>query len=176
MGDDDACSESEQIEKRALDSTSGSAGSNQVLDATDLQSQAITDRVLHFLSNASNEALLAAIACICIVILIIFGKIGLLLIGFLAGAVSHASWESTSYRSLDGGGLARQHARPRELGIQVVNRLLEWQLQNTRENGAEKDDPAFGKPHTDLDYSTFRPATATGLNELTDAIIKDYVR
>lgn len=176
MGGDATCSESEHIERRALDSTSGSGESNQAVDTRDLQSLTITERILHFLSNASNEALLATTACLCIVIWIIFGKIGLLLIGFLAGVVSYASWESTSYHSLNGGGPARQHIRPRELGIQVVNRLLEWRLQNTQENGAEEDDPAFEKLHMDLDYSTFRPATATALNELTDAIVKDYVR
>ncbi|KAN0082141.1 PXA domain containing protein [Elaphomyces granulatus] len=180
MGDDDACSEPEHTEKQA---SSGlrSGESNRAVDTSTerpLQSLTLTDRILHFLSNASNEALLATIVCLCIVILIIFGKFGLLLIGFLAGVVSHASWEGTFSHSLNGGGLARQHTRRSELGIQVVNRLLEWRLRNNRENGAEEDNPASGtdgKLHMDLDYSTFRPATAIALNELTDAIIQNYV-
>lgn len=141
--------------------------------------QPLTDHIFHFLSNASNEALLAVFAGLAVATFIILGRLGLLLIGFVAGIVLHASWEGTNSDSPDNGPDTRK-CRRKELGVEVANRLLEWQLRRSAKEGAEDDTTgpraAEEQSDVDLNYSRFPPATAAALRSLTDAIIDNYVK
>ncbi|KAL1998435.1 hypothetical protein VTN02DRAFT_6190 [Thermoascus thermophilus] len=140
--------------------------------------QPLSDHIFHFLSNASNEALVAVFAGLAVATFIILGRLGLLLIGFVAGIVLHSSWEGTNSDSPDNGSDIRK-CRRKELGVEVANRLLEWQLRRSAKEGAEDDTTgpraAEEQSAVDLNYSKFPPATAAALRSLTDAIIDNYV-
>lgn len=59
----------------------------------------LTDAALSFLSNASNETLGACAIGLCATTYLALGRVGLVLIGTVAGVVLHATWEG----SHDGG-------------------------------------------------------------------------
>lgn len=140
--------------------------------------QPLADHILHFFSNASNEALLAVFAGLAVATFVLLGRFGLLLIGLVAGIVLHASWEGTYSGSPDNGSDTRKHRR-KELGLEVANRLLDWQLRRSAKDGADDTTgPRAAEEELDIDlnYSRFRPATAAALTSLTDAIINNYVK
>ncbi|KAF1941359.1 hypothetical protein EJ02DRAFT_455167 [Clathrospora elynae] len=143
--------------------------------------KALTDRTLQFLATASNETLGACLAGLGAGTYLILGRVGLVLIGVVGGVVLHATWEG----HVQDGDTTEQHgksaeARRRELGADIAHRVLDWRSSRT---------PADDKPdaHGDdfnvqlysgkqLDYSVFKPQTAAALTELTDAVIRDYVK
>jgi hypothetical protein len=140
----------------------------------------ITDAVLNFLSNASNEALGACAVGLCATTYLVLGRVGLVLIGVAGGIVLHATWEASN--NTTGGGqsnAADGSRRRRELGIEVVRRALDWRVttKDAREGEAIKTGTVESLPDDKiLGYSDFRPATRTALTALTDAVIRDYVR
>jgi hypothetical protein len=139
-----------------------------------------TDVALKFLSNASNETLGACAIGLCASTYLVLGRVGLVLIGTVAGVALHATWES-SYDGEDDTVDAVQKRRPRrrELGIEVARRLLDWKARKrdgeagVEGEGVKVEASVARKP---LDYTEFRPATAAALTALTDAIIRDYVK
>ncbi|KAF2195558.1 hypothetical protein K469DRAFT_649637 [Zopfia rhizophila CBS 207.26] len=141
--------------------------------------QALTDRTLHFLANASNETLGACLVGLGATTYFILGRFGILLIGGVVGVVLHATWEGHS--NSDGDNKAQsQEARRRELGIDVVHRVLDWRdtVAENKEKGQEEESNTDVKLYSgkNLDFSDFRPETAKALMELTDAVIRDYVK
>jgi hypothetical protein len=140
----------------------------------------ITDAVLNFLSNASNETLGACAVGLCATTYLVLGRVGLVLIGAAGGIVLHATWEASN--NTTGGGqsnAADGSRRRRELGIEVVRRALDWRVttKDAREGEAIKTGTVESLPDDKiLGYSDFRPATRTALTALTDAVIRDYVR
>ncbi|KAF2001312.1 hypothetical protein P154DRAFT_490151 [Amniculicola lignicola CBS 123094] len=143
--------------------------------------KAITDRALHFLANASNETLGACLVGLGAGTYLVLGRVGLILIGVVGGVVLHATWEGHGRGDGNNHGDAQAHgARKREQGLDVVHRVLNWRSEVAgKKEGNEGDES-----HTDvllysgktLDYSDFQPETAAALTELTDAIIRDYVK
>jgi hypothetical protein len=139
-----------------------------------------TDAALKFLSTASNETLGACAIGLCASTYLVLGRVGLVLIGTVAGVTLHATWES-SYDDEDDTVDALQQRRPRrrELGIEVARRLLDWKARKrdgeagVEGEGVKVEASVARKP---LDYTEFRPATAAALTALTDAIIRDYVK
>jgi hypothetical protein len=141
--------------------------------------KALTDRTLHFLATASNETLGACLAGLGAGTYLILGRVGLVLIGVVGGVVLHATWEghngdnkATQGKSAD--------ARKRELAVDIAQRVLDWRKDKTPEKGESGEDSYdfnvqlySGKT---LDYSDFKPETAAALTELTDAVIRDYVK
>ncbi|KAF2711539.1 hypothetical protein K504DRAFT_522939 [Pleomassaria siparia CBS 279.74] len=163
----------------------GIVGHGLAMDAnTDLNTsvidvKALTDGALHFLATASNETLGACLVGLGAGTYLILGRVGLILIGVMGGVVLHASWEGNT-RS-DGEDKALWSGdKKRERGVDVVHRVLDWRdarAQGTEQSGEDESDLDVklysGK---DLDYSEFRPKTAAALTELTDAVIRDYVK
>lgn len=128
--------------------------------------QSLTDHVLHFCSAASNEAIVAAGVCLAAVTVILFGRIGLVLVGIVAGIILHASW-GDAYLQSHGGVPRRELAR----------RLLGWPKKEFEDNEISQDIALSRRSsRVAVDYSKLPPATAAALNSLTDAIIRDYVK
>ncbi|KAJ5122859.1 hypothetical protein N7526_009796 [Penicillium atrosanguineum] len=147
--------------------------------STRLLQEAI-DFALNFLSTSSNEKLAAVCALLTVVTYIVLGRVGLLLIGVALGVILHASWEGTHSHGEEGLQLPRKR---RELALEVSKRLLDWpnRVISTKLDTQDKDNgnaatTAEDLSATDLDFKTFRPATAAALRLLTDAVIKDYVK
>lgn len=141
--------------------------------------KALTDRTLHFLATASNETLGACLAGLGAGTYLILGRVGLVLIGVVGGVVLHATWEGHHGDSKETQGKSAD-ARKRELAVDIAQRVLDWRNDKTPDKGKSGDDGYdfnvqlySGKT---LDYSDFKPETAAALTELTDAVIRDYVK
>jgi hypothetical protein len=142
--------------------------------------RSFTDSALKFLSNASNETLGACVVGLCASTYLLLGRVGLVLIGIVAGIVLHATWEGSTD---DGNGAqSRQEKsayRRKELGVEVAKRVLDWRdkrkdsEQETEDEAAKVEASVTTKP---LDYSDFKQATGAALTTLTDAIVRDYVK
>ena len=138
--------------------------------------------LLDFLSNASNETLGACVVGLGASTYFVLGRIGLVLIGIVGGIVLHATWEYNGRNPGHDGDDAKalELKRRREVGLDVVRRLLDWRdLKSGRDDAVERNRPqtataALSKPQ--LDYSGFAPATSAALEGLSDAIVRDYVK
>jgi hypothetical protein len=145
--------------------------------------KALTDRALHFLATANNETLGACLVGLGAGTYLILGRVGLVLIGVVGGVVLHATWEGQS-ESPGGEGAALKgkssDARKRELGAHVANRILDWRnttgTLQVEEDTASSDLSLKLYSGKSLDYSEFKPETAAALTELTDAVVRDYVK
>ena len=144
------------------------------------------DRALHFLATASNETLGACLVGLGAGTYLVLGRVGLVLIGVVGGVVLHATWDGHAHHGPAGGTAGTSaEARRRELGVEVAYRVLDWrtraQAKNQHDRDHDRDHDALGLSlklysGTTLDYSSFQPETAAALAELTDAVIRDYVK
>ena len=139
---------------------------------------ALTDRALHFLATASNETLGACLVGLSAGTYLVLGRVGLLLIGVVGGVVLHAQWEGHARGGSDSS-TQNPEARKRELAVDVAHRVLDWRGAASSKEKDDSDSSSIdvqlyaGKQ---LDYSSFKPETAAALTELTDAVIRDYVK
>jgi hypothetical protein len=140
----------------------------------------IIDKILSFLSSASNETLGACAVGLCATTYLVLGRVGLVLIGVAGGIVLHATWEASNHTGAGGqGNAADSSRRRRELGIEVVRRTLEWRATSKDAPDGEALKSSTVDSLSDdkmLGYTDFRPATRSALTALTDAVIRDYVR
>lgn len=151
-------------------------------NAPALDLKALTDRTLHFLATASNETLGACLIGLGAGTYLILGRVGLVLIGVVGGVVLHATWEGHT----SNGGSSKEaqgknpESRRRELGADIAQRVLDWRAVKAPEKGSRDDDATDLNVKLysgmKLDYSDFQPETAAALTELTDAVIRDYVK
>ena len=140
----------------------------------------VTDATLRFFATASNETLGACAVGLCASTYLVLGRVGLVLIGAVGGVVLHATWEHQlnavgSGKGVDGAGDRRR----RELGAEVVKRVLDW--RETGRDTKEKDFASAQKIEGSataevLDFKDFQPETRAALTGFTDAIIRDYVK
>lgn len=139
----------------------------------------LTDRALHFLATASNETIGACLVGLGASTYLVLGRVGLLLIGVVGGVVLHATWEGHTHGDSDSKA-QNQEARKRELGVDIASRVLNWRdsAAHGKENDQNEESRMDVKLYAgkELDYSEFRPETAAALTELTDAVIRDYVK
>lgn len=142
--------------------------------------QQLTDQTLSFLSTASNETLGACLVGLGATTYVVLGRVGLVLIGVVGGVVLHATWEGSS----QGGAQAAEENRRRQVGIDVVSRVLDWRTQR-KSNGEEEAEEAAEEAANsrvellmrgNLDFTGFQPETQDALNGFTEAIISDYVK
>jgi hypothetical protein len=124
-----------------------------------------TTRALRFLSTASTETIGGIVVALAACIYLTLGRIGLVLIGALGGVVLHATWEGQS--SVAG---SIQDVR-RENGLEIVKRILDLREAH-RAGEMDKDE----KEATENSFEGFQPETAAALNNLVDAVIRDYVK
>lgn len=141
------------------------------------QLQDMADKVLHFLSHASNETLGACIVGLAATTYFVLGRVGLVLIGIVGGVALHATWEA-SHSSPDRSGVSEtEQKKRREVGLDVVQRLLlSREKQKDKTDKEESDDEARQVASTKADFSSFRPDTQAALNVFTNAVIRDYVK
>jgi hypothetical protein len=149
-------------------------------NAPSLDVNALTDRTLHFLATASNETLGACLVGLGAGTYLILGRVGLVLIGVVGGVVLHATWEGHGQDGDDNEKKGKSaEARRRELGVDVAHRVLDWRDSRTQEGKREDDASDLSLKlysGTPLDFAEFKPETAAALTELTDAVIRDYVK
>jgi len=125
----------------------------------------LTTRALKFLSTASTETIGGIAVGLAACTYLILGRVGLVLIGALGGVVLHATWEGQSSTA---GSI--QDAR-RETGLEIVKRILDLR-EARRACEVDEDD----KDVTESSFDGFQPETAAALNNLVDAVIRDYVK
>ena len=140
----------------------------------------LTDRVLRFFSAANNETLGACAVGLASIIYFVLGRVGLVIIGIIGGAILHAAWEEIVHNQANGRTEGSSPTGRRETSLRVVERVLNWQSEQqgqsrqVRTVSQDTNDKAFARK--ELDFSGFRSATATALDGLTDAVIRDYVK
>ncbi|KAK4974801.1 hypothetical protein LTR28_009879 [Elasticomyces elasticus] len=136
--------------------------------------QDLTDRALRFLSTASSETLGACLVGLGAVAYVVLGRVGLVLIGVVAGVVLHATWESSIDERRGDGAPEGEKRRRRVLGLDVIRRVLDWREDAGSKDGEDSDEDAIRQVKLyagdTLDYSTFRPKTQAALNAFTDAV------
>ncbi len=151
--------------------------------APSLDVKSLTDKTLHFLATASNETLGACLVGLGAGTYLVLGRVGLVLIGVVGGVVLHATWEGHGH---DGEGDSKEQTsknvetRRKEVSVQVAKRVLDWRDTQSQKTASQQHDDIdlslklyAGKT---LDYSEFQLETAAALTELTDAVIRDYVK
>ncbi|KAL4937453.1 hypothetical protein BDV06DRAFT_73354 [Aspergillus oleicola] len=137
-------------------------------DSSAMQLNQVMDWMLKFLSTCSNETLLFVLVCLMGATYLILGRLGLILIGTALGIALHASWEGVgSHDTSDS-----QSSRRKQLSLGIAHRLLEW---NNRRVEVQDTDNNEAELVAGVDISSFGPATATALNSLIDAAVRDYV-
>ena len=136
------------------------------------QARDLTSRILEFLSNASNETLGACLVGLAASTWLILGRVGLLLIGVGGGIVLHATWEGGSNDHADDDGKSQEARKRREKGLEIVGRVLDWRERTKTLEGSDRNEDT---PKA-LDFSRFPPEAAKAATDLTDAVIRDYVR
>ena len=143
--------------------------------------QKYTGILLEFLSSASTESLGICLVGLGALTYFVLGRIGLVLIGIVGGIVLHATWEYNGHNHDHEGDdpKALELKRRREVGLDIVQRLLDWRDSKSGSDEDEQKQPqttatSLSKPQ--LDYSSFAPATSAALEGLSDAVIRDYVK
>lgn len=161
-----------------IESTSNATMAKVTEDAT-VNLQELISFILRFLSDASNETLAACFIGLGASTYIVFGRLGLILIGVVGGVILHASWEEHSKAQIDGGFIVSETKNRRERGLDVIRRILDGP-GNSRvtDTGGEL---ALNQENSSLSssepgFSSFEPGTAAALASLTDAVIRDYVK
>jgi hypothetical protein len=139
--------------------------------------QSLTDQALQFLSTASNETIGACLVGLGATTYMVLGRVGLVLMGVVGGVVLHATWEGHIHNAPGAmEAKAAEEKRRKEVALDVVQRALTWQ--------SKKQSKTFDDGYPDkveiisdsLNYDGYQPETAAALNELTDAVIRDYVK
>jgi hypothetical protein len=142
--------------------------------------QDLTARLLDFLATASNETLGLCFLGLGACTYLVLGRVGLVIIGAVGGVVLHASWEHNSENGVSKEKKEKESARRREVGLDIVTRVLDWR-ESTKGNrgGASYDtesvDVLLSAKKT-LDFSGFAPETRAALDKLTTSVIQDYVK
>jgi len=147
----------------------------RLTQAADVSSKArdLTNRVLDFLSNASNEALGACMISLAATTWLVLGRVGLVIIGIVGGVVLHATWEGNSQGNADAEASTNEVRKRREKGLDIVARVLDWRERTKEEKELDRTEPELQKA---LDFVGFQPETGAALAGLTDAVIRDYVK
>ncbi|KAM7195455.1 PX domain-containing protein kinase-like protein [Naviculisporaceae sp. PSN 640] len=124
----------------------------------------LTTKTLHFLATATPGALGGVAVGLGAVTYLILGQLGLLLIGAFGGVLVFIQWERQNAE------VAR--AVRGETGMDIVAKLLDGK---SSEPGKKWD---VDDPETALirSFEDFKPETREALNELVEAVIRDYVK
>lgn len=146
-----------------------------------IKSQDFTSQILAFLSTADNDTLGACLAGLVAITYLVLGRVGLVLIGVVVGIVLHAGWEEP----INASGRAQMvlqgtRKKNNEQSFALLERVLDWRELKTNHSGFEENDVPKQSLSTassvNLDFSDFPPSTGTALNNLADAVIRDYIK
>lgn len=123
-----------------------------------------TTRALNFLSTASTETIGGIAVGLAACTYLVLGRVGLVLIGALGGVVLHATWEAQSSHS------GTEDIR-REKGLDIMKRILDLREDAAKGEDKDQDEIIVGNS-----FEGMSPETAAALNEVVDAVIRDYVK
>ncbi len=144
------------------------------------KAQELINGVLRFLSTASSETLGACAVGLASITYFVLGRVGLLIIGIVGGVLLHATWEENVQNQASHGTEASEARRRKEASLNVVERVLNWRGKqhgnSTQDRSDVRDVENKISAHKELDFSGFQPFTAAALGNLTDAVIRDYVK
>ncbi|KAF2722370.1 hypothetical protein K431DRAFT_338197 [Polychaeton citri CBS 116435] len=143
----------------------------QTLSAT---ISSLTDKALHFLSHASNETLGACLVGLGATTYVIFGRVGLVVIGVAGGVVLHATWDGTRGDYRDEVTRLAEAERRKETGLDVAQRLLNWRME--LDGGGQASERVALLASQRMDFSIFETETQSSLDAFADAVVKDYVK
>lgn len=141
--------------------------------------QELTSHVLQFLSDATNETLGACLVGLGAITYLVLGRVGLVLIGVVGGVVLHATWEENNHNQADENIRVLEATKKRERGLDVIERILDWRERRKDgvfENDHPHDQDSAHSVSSEKDFSGFQPAVRAALTNLTDAVIRDYVK
>lgn len=137
--------------------------------------QQALNQTLNFLSNASNETLGACLAGLAAVTYLILGRVGLVLIGVLVGVVLHSGWEENGRGSNEFG--AEAEVKRREAGLSIVTRILDLRQTKGEAHEILSENKAMATLSSeDQCFGQFPKDVRRALSDLTDAVVRDYVR
>ncbi|KAI6712038.1 hypothetical protein JHW43_005395 [Diplocarpon mali] len=119
-------------------------------------------RTLRFLSTASSETICGILVGLAACTYLVFGRLGLVLIGALGGIVLHANWEGRQPGSSEDA--------QKEKSLEVIQRILDVRAAQRQNTEDDKDDEILR-----ASFEGFKPETAAALEQLVDAVIRDYV-
>ncbi|TQS36573.1 hypothetical protein Golomagni_02971 [Golovinomyces magnicellulatus] len=122
-----------------------------------------TTFALQFLSTASPEAIFGLALGLATCTYFVLGRVGLILMGALAGVILHATWERQS--------ITDRFSVRRENSLDVIKRILDLGENNNKCGAVHIEEERYAD-----DFETLQPETAAALQELVDAIIRDYVK
>jgi hypothetical protein len=144
------------------------------------KAQDLTSQVLGFLSTANNDTLVALLVGLGAMTYFVLGRIGLILMGIVIGLVLHATWEeAVNSQGFTHDTIKEIGKTRKQQGFTLLERVLDWREGKKGDDGIGDGD-MLGKSSSmiasaELDFSDFPPSTAAALNDLAQAIIRDYV-
>lgn len=138
------------------------------------------DRVLQFLSTASNGTFGACLVGLGASTYLVLGRLGLVLIGVAGGIVLHATWEGNTQIGAEDEVTGVEIRKRREGGLEIAERVLNWRDSKRRAQSKDgdrgQDVDLMISARKELDFAAFQPATGAALTSLVDAVIRDYVK
>lgn len=160
------------------DSTSNITIAKATEDAS-VNFQVLISYILRFLSDATNETLAVCFIGLGASTYIVFGRLGLVLIGVVGGVILHATWEDHSKNQGDEDVKVSDTKDRRERGLDIIQRILDGP-GNSRaadsESGLAQNQEETSLSSSEVDLSSLELGTAAALASLTDAVIRDYVK
>ncbi|ODH48205.1 hypothetical protein GX48_05696 [Paracoccidioides brasiliensis] len=158
------------------ESAAGAAGSSQSQSRSAFIQSSLLDQCLRFLASANHATLAALGGVLLAIIYLLPGRLALVLFGVSVGVTLHAAWDGYKETG-DEVVKSSLSLRRRELGIEVISRVLRWRETTIADTLSESSNPIDKSiNHKEPDFAGFQPATAAALDSLTDAIIRDYVQ
>ena len=134
-----------------------------------------TNTVLRFLSSASNETLGACIVGLGAVTYLILGRVGLILIGLVAGVALHAIWEESEHDHDSEKTNTEDRRRRREKSLDIIQRLLDLRVKAPPDDTASEEN-AIQRPNDDVSkLATFAPDTRYAMEGFIESVMRDYV-
>lgn len=142
--------------------------------------QELISHILHFLSTASGETLGACVVGLGAITYMVFGRVGLILIGVVGGIILHATWED-HVQSQANDEIKASEARIRqERGLAIIERILDWRDRNKDSKDNNSDNTCVRDAETaiisQLEFLDSQSAVKATLAQLIDAVIRDHVR
>ncbi|KAI5296558.1 hypothetical protein KEM52_000253 [Ascosphaera acerosa] len=135
------------------------------------QWSAALDATLDFLANADANTLGGVLAVAIALTYGVFGRLGLILIGAIAGVAGHALWEGRQQQRDESTPSAAR--RRRELNAELAARVLRW--RDDSRQGTLMSAESVATADERLDYTDFQPAVASALTSFTEAIVRQHV-
>ncbi|EEH37083.1 PX domain-containing protein [Paracoccidioides lutzii Pb01] len=158
------------------ESAAGAARSSQSQSQSAFIQSSLLNQCLRFLASANHVTLAALGGALLAIIYLLPGRLALVLFGVSVGVTLHASWDGYKETG-DEAVKSSLSLRRRELGIEVISRVLRWRETRITDTLSESSSPIDKSINNkEPDFAGFQPATAAALNSLTDAIIRDYVQ